>query len=298
MSRTSRALISLFIVLAAVIASFSLIFPINVAALSTVKHSLNYTGKYVMVTLNTRSSGNKIYYTINGSEPSKKSALYKNTLAIEQKLTFRAVEYNKSGKKVATLKITVQPRVQLPEFELVDKSGKTYLKIKCGTSGAKIYYTTDGSTPTTKSERYTGMILCTKVMTVKACAVRSGMKTSVTSVYEYRPGVMIEKEESAERPADVQTVFELMNKERKNSGIAALKLDDDLCKIARTRAKEISEVFSHNRPDGSSCFTALDESGFLYFAAGENIAVGQTSAADVMDNWMNSSGHKANILAS
>ena len=62
------------------------------------------------------------------------------------------------------------------------------------------------------------------------------------------------------------------------------------------RAQEIAQSFSHTRPDGSSCFTILEEFGVSYRAAGENIAMGQRTPEEVMDGWMNSSGHRANIL--
>jgi uncharacterized protein YkwD len=63
------------------------------------------------------------------------------------------------------------------------------------------------------------------------------------------------------------------------------------------RAEELIQSFSHTRPDGTSCFTAFDEFGVDYRAAGENIAAGQKTPEDVVNSWMNSSGHRANILS-
>ena len=54
----------------------------------------------------------------------------------------------------------------------------------------------------------------------------------------------------------------------------------------------------HTRPDGTSCFTVLDQNGINYFSAGENIAMGYPTSESVVNGWMNSSGHKANILNS
>ncbi|MCC8083808.1 MAG: CAP domain-containing protein, partial [Clostridium sp.] len=65
---------------------------------------------------------------------------------------------------------------------------------------------------------------------------------------------------------------------------------------AQTRAREIEKSFSHTRPDGSSFNTALTEAGVSFRGAGENIAYGQTTPQQVMEGWMNSSGHRANIL--
>lgn len=93
-------------------------------------------------------------------------------------------------------------------------------------------------------------------------------------------------------------VLAIVNKERKKQGLAALKKNSTLQKAANKRAKEIVEVFSHTRPDGTSCFTVLKEFDITYTACGENIAAGQNSAKSVMTSWMNSPGHKANILSS
>ena len=94
-------------------------------------------------------------------------------------------------------------------------------------------------------------------------------------------------------------VLELVNQERAKQGLPALGANSKLNEAANIRAKEIVEKFSHDRPDGSSCFTVFDQVGTgRYFAVGENIAAGQPTPQWVMDTWMNSSGHRANILGS
>ena len=64
------------------------------------------------------------------------------------------------------------------------------------------------------------------------------------------------------------------------------------------RFGEFYPSFSHTRPNGASCFTALTEAGVSYARAGENIAYGQSTPEAVVQSWMNSSGHRANILSS
>lgn len=91
-------------------------------------------------------------------------------------------------------------------------------------------------------------------------------------------------------------VLELVNAERAKAGVAPLTLDTSAQAAAETRAKEIKSSFSHTRPNGSSFSTALTEAGVTYRASGENIAYGQKSPEAVMNGWMNSSGHRANIL--
>ena len=91
-------------------------------------------------------------------------------------------------------------------------------------------------------------------------------------------------------------VLNLVNAERAKLGLDALTYDSVLTRAADTRAVEIKSLFSHTRPDGRSCFTVLDEVGYSYLKAGENIAYGQQTPKEVMTAWMNSDGHRANIL--
>lgn len=91
-------------------------------------------------------------------------------------------------------------------------------------------------------------------------------------------------------------ILELVNEERAKVGLNQVTLDTAASKAAQIRAKEIVSNFSHTRPNGSSCFTALSEQDVRYRTAGENIAWGQRTPEQVMEGWMNSSGHRANIL--
>ena len=103
-------------------------------------------------------------------------------------------------------------------------------------------------------------------------------------------------EESGGVQEAAEAVASLVHAARQDAGLSELELDADLCAAAQARAQEIAQSFSHTRPDGSSCFTILEEFGISYRAAGENIAMGQRTPEEVMDGWMNSSGHRANIL--
>lgn len=92
-------------------------------------------------------------------------------------------------------------------------------------------------------------------------------------------------------------VAAIVNRERAANGLKLLKYSDTLSDAAIVRANEIQTYFSHNRPDGTSCFTAVTDMGIRYRYIGENIAYGQKSPEDVMNAWMNSYGHRANILS-
>ena len=96
--------------------------------------------------------------------------------------------------------------------------------------------------------------------------------------------------------AYVNEVLKLVNEYRASNGLSPVSLDNAISSAANIRAKEIVRSFSHTRPDGRSCFTALSDSGISYNGAGENIAYGQDTPKEVMTAWMNSQGHRANIL--
>ena len=91
-------------------------------------------------------------------------------------------------------------------------------------------------------------------------------------------------------------VYEIVNQERIKAGVKPLRFNDKVYKAAMVRAKECHKYFSHIRPNGKDCFTALSEAGVKQNYAGENIAVGFSSPKSVMEGWMQSSGHRSNIL--
>lgn len=90
-------------------------------------------------------------------------------------------------------------------------------------------------------------------------------------------------------------VVTLVNKERTSRGLKELKLNETLYNKAMIRSKELVKLFSHTRPNGTSCFTVLE--GISYRCMGENIAAGQRTPKEVVTDWMNSPGHRANILS-
>ena len=96
----------------------------------------------------------------------------------------------------------------------------------------------------------------------------------------------------------INEVYEITNNYRSLVGVSSLTLDSSLVEAASIRAKELSNSFSHTRPNGSSCFTVLSELGISYGTAGENIAAGYSSSQSVMEGWRSSSGHYQNIISS
>lgn len=95
-------------------------------------------------------------------------------------------------------------------------------------------------------------------------------------------------------------VLSLVNAEREKQGLSSLTLSSKLTAVANEKARDMAEnnYFSHTSPTYGSPFQMLQQYGIRYRTAGENIAAGQRTPEEVMQSWMNSSGHRANILNS
>ncbi|MFJ5963620.1 CAP domain-containing protein [Bacillus sp. NPDC093026] len=93
-------------------------------------------------------------------------------------------------------------------------------------------------------------------------------------------------------------VVDLTNKERAKQGLKALTVDSKLSKSARAKSQDMKDknYFSHTSPTYGSPFDQMKTFGITYKTAGENIAQGQRSPQEVVTAWMNSEGHRANIL--
>lgn len=95
-----------------------------------------------------------------------------------------------------------------------------------------------------------------------------------------------------------QEVLRLVNIERQKAGLSPFTLSAELSNVARDKSKDMAHnnYFSHQSPTHGSPFDMMRAYGIIYRTAGENIAKGYNSAASVVNGWMNSSGHRANIL--
>jgi len=94
-------------------------------------------------------------------------------------------------------------------------------------------------------------------------------------------------------------VIQLTNQERAKNGLKPLTANWELSRVARYKAMDMRDknYFSHTSPTYGSPFTMMKNFGITYKTAAENIAAGQTSPQAVVQAWMNSSGHRANILS-
>lgn len=106
------------------------------------------------------------------------------------------------------------------------------------------------------------------------------------------------KKDTTDKSDFEQQVLDLVNQERAKTGLSSLSRSEELSKVAMVKAQDMynNNYFDHNSPTHGSPFDMMKEFGITYNTAGENIAKGQTTPTQVMKEWMNSPGHKANIL--
>lgn len=105
---------------------------------------------------------------------------------------------------------------------------------------------------------------------------------------------------SGDYAAFQKRVVELVNAERAKNGLNPLKMNAQVNKTATLKSQDMAKLgyFDHNSPTYGSPFDMMKKYGISYRTAGENIAMGQTTPEQVMKGWMNSPGHRANILKS
>lgn len=207
-----------------------------------------------------------------------------------------SITLTKRAKKSATIKIKKQNNVTgYQVFVKIGKNGKykhvmstlkpTY-KIT-GLKANKVYYVR------VRSYRTRGY------------RISMGKYSNVVKIGKYtKPVPDKDKEEEPSETQEpsvsveqyLQEVLRLVNVEREKEGIAPLTLDTQLCAAAGQRAEELAESFAHVRPDGSNVGTVLEENGCQYTKMGENIAAGQATPEEVVASWMDSQGHRENIL--
>lgn len=94
-------------------------------------------------------------------------------------------------------------------------------------------------------------------------------------------------------------VIKLVNAERSKRGLQTLSTNWQLSRVARYKSQDMATkgYFSHTSPTYGSPFKMMESFGIKFSAAGENIAYGQKTPQEVMNGWMNSPGHRSNILS-
>lgn len=110
--------------------------------------------------------------------------------------------------------------------------------------------------------------------------------------------IEINETEDSSNEALEKQILEITNAERKKYGIDELVWNEELAALARAHSADMAKrgFFDHVNPDGKTPFDRMRDAGIKYFVAAENIAAGQSSPERAVEEWMNSDGHKMNIL--
>lgn len=279
--------------------TFLLNSPISVFAeeKAEISYKITYEDGKSRLALTPSDKKNTIYYTTDGSKPTVSSKIYSSRLTVKKATVIRAAEYDKKGKKVASVEVELKLKCIEPTLTAEKTEGGFLVSLSSKTKGSTVYYTTDGSKPKKTSAVYGEPFFVESGATVRAYAAKSGCKKSGSIKTK------VEKAEGAKKESGVDSVctevLECINDYRAENGLSALTFDETLLKAAQLRAAEITENYSHDRPDGTSCFTVLDEVGFSYWTVGENIAWTEgtlSTPATVSRSWINSEPHRKNIL--
>lgn len=296
----------------------AVIIPLTVVNASAAKPKISKTKAEVPVgyyiTLKVTGASNVKWFSDNESVAEVKAD--GASAKVYGKKTGSATISAKVGNTTLKSKVTVKKSFITPSEEKItlNKGGSQTVTVKVTGSKEITLSNSDKGVCTTSWGKWDGntIKLTIKAKSAGKSTIRiyaknnssSTAKSIVVNVDGSGSGEIIEGgikdgiKDSGKSASPQEAVIEMVNKERKAAGKSELQADDTLNEIAAKRAKELAEKFSHNRPDGSSCFTAYDDAGYTnYKAAAENIAYNYSdSAADVMKMWMNSSGHTANIL--
>ncbi|MGD0098492.1 MAG: chitobiase/beta-hexosaminidase C-terminal domain-containing protein [Terracidiphilus sp.] len=141
------------------------------------------------VTISDTTAGTTIYYTTNGTTPTTSSNAYSGPITVSATETIEAiaVETGFTNSAVATAAYTITPTLPAPAFSPAAGAYTTSqsVTISDSTSGTTIYYTTNGTTPTTSSAKYTGAITVSSTETVEAIAIETGFNNSTVSTAAY-----------------------------------------------------------------------------------------------------------------
>ena len=212
--------------------------------------------------------------------------------------TFKTVLKDSADKTVQKT-VGVTSITKVADSSITEAYRKEYglsmpLTLKSGGNGAtyEVYSRNPGTSQWDKLQSYKSnrnLTLRPRYLGTTAFLVNTKVNNKVTASY-FKVTTFI--------PAAINEELTLINKERQQAGLTALKLDNNLVFVANVRAEEIEKSYSHVRPDGTKCFTILQEYGIpTPGASGENIAWGYPDIKSVMVGWMNSVQHRENILS-
>ncbi len=295
----------LSIIISVIMVCMLCVVPTSAASVKLNKKKANIPIGYT-VTLKLSGAEN-VKWSSEDKTVAKVKSTKENTAKILGVKTGTTYIYAKADGKTYKCKVTVKKSFLTADKDSVSLNvGEKHTVTVKVTGSKKVTYSNSNSDVCAVSAKWNGDNLRFTVRgkssgTAKIRVYTKGYSKSTAETFTVTVSggnsVAISSDSAAETDNSMaEQVVALVNKEREKLGLSAVTLDEDLQRAADVRVVEITEKFSHTRPDGRSCFTAFKEAGISYGAAAENIAAGRTTAEGVMKDWMNSPGHKANIL--
>ena len=247
--------------------------------------------------------GQKYQYTVKAyNRDTKKYGSY-NTKGLTVTASLKMVTGIEAKIEGTTVKLTWNKVSGADKYAI-------YSKIKAGDKWSKIITVKDTSSfidvnPCVDCTNYYSVRGYSSSAKTYGVMNKTGVSIYVKDSDEVKPTITPEPTDTPDPDDEVdhatpeqkaQEVFKLVNTERMKAGLQPYKYDLRLEKAAMVRAKEIAVKFSHERPDGISCGTAVTQDG-AGSPTDENIGMGTSSVAEVMKAWMDSLGHKIAILS-
>lgn len=297
-----KKLISIFTALIVTLSMFAV--SASAASPKLNKSSVKLPESY-QVTLKVSGASGKVEWSVKDSSVASVKSAGDNSAKVTGKKTGSTYVYAKTDGKTLKCKVTVKQSFISASADSLDmKKGKSKT-VTIAVKGSKAILAKPDDPDVcsvTWGKNWDGDKIELKVSAKNngSTKIKLYNKNSPDSVGKI-VYVTVGKQGSDKKASDPETamleqIAELVNKERKAAGKSELELDDTLNEIAKMRANELPVSFSHTRPDGSEWDTAFSEQGLVNCYCAENIAAGQKTAEEVMQSWMNSTGHKANIL--
>ena len=183
-------------------------------------------------------------------------------------------------------KEVTKPNNQIKEKPVVEKT-QTAAKVEVTKPNAAKKEATTAKAPVKKESTVPAAQPKKEVATTSPTTQQATKKTETNS-----------NSNQAQVSSVIQQVVDLTNAERAKEGLAPLQIDSALTKSAQLKSQDMKDnnYFSHTSPTYGSPFDQMKSLGISYKSAAENIAMGQRSAQEVVQGWMNSAGHRANIM--
>ena len=183
-------------------------------------------------------------------------------------------------------KEVTKPNNQIKEKPVVEKT-QTAAKVEVTKPNAAKKEATTAKAPVKKESTVPAAQPKKEVATTSPTTQQATKKTETNS-----------NSNQAQVSSVIQQVVDLTNAERAKEGLAPLQIDSALTKSAQLKSQDMKDnnYFSHTSPKYGSPFDQMKSLGISYKSAAENIAMGQRSAQEVVQGWMNSAGHRANIM--